>query len=73
MEKFEGVKRSLKDIAINNFVGGIMWGLGATIGLSLLLAIIGFVVGQIDWIPIIGDFVTKTNSYVLEKNPNLIR
>jgi len=31
VEKYERVKRHLKDIILNNFLGGIAWGLGATV------------------------------------------
>lgn len=58
MEPFEKVERSKKQIIINNFLGGIAWGLGATIGLTALLAIIGFLVSKIDWMPIIGNVIS---------------
>lgn len=73
MQKYEHVKRNLKDIAINNFVGGIVWGLGATIGVSVVLAILGFIFGQINLIPVVGDFVSKINEYVLQNNPQLLK
>lgn len=73
MEKYEKVKRNLKQIAINNFVGGIMWGLGATIGLSIILALLSIILAKLNFVPIIGDFVANINEYVLQNYPQLIR
>lgn len=58
MEPFEKVERSKKSIIVNNFLGGIAWGLGATIGLTALLALIGFAVSRVDWVPVLGNVVS---------------
>lgn len=64
MQKYEEVKRSRKQIMINNFLGGLAWAIGSTVGLAIFLAIAGFVLSNIDFIPVVGDFVTKINSYI---------
>ena len=61
-----------KHIFINNFLGGIAWGLGATIGLTVVLAVFGFILGKIDFIPFVGDFVSSVIEYT-QKNPRLIK
>lgn len=38
------------------FLGGLGWGVGITLGTSLLLVAIGFFVSKIDFVPIIGQF-----------------
>lgn len=71
MERHEEIHRSRKHIFFNNFLGGIAWGLGATVGVSIFLAILAFVVSQINLIPYVGEFVSSIASYVLKDNPNL--
>lgn len=68
MQKFEEVKRSKKDIIINNFLGGIAWGLGATIGVSLILVILGFIASKANFIPVIGVFISNILDVVLKTN-----
>lgn len=60
MQPFEKVERSKKQIMLNNFLGGIAWGLGVTIGLGILLALIGYVISQIDFAPVIEDTITNS-------------
>ena len=73
MEKYEGVKRHLKDIIFNNFVGGIAWGLGATVGVSIVIAILSLILRNINLVPFIGNFVSQITNYVLQNNPQLIK
>ena len=73
MEKYEGVKRHLKDIVFNNFVGGIAWGLGATVGVSIVIAILSLILRNINLVPFIGNFVSQITNYVLQNNPQLIK
>ena len=68
MQKYEEVKCSRKEIIINNFLGGIAWGLGATIGVSLVLAILGFIASKANFIPVIGIFVSNILDFVLKTN-----
>lgn len=68
MEKYEQVHRGIKKIFIHNFVGGIAWGLGATVGLAAVLTILGFVISKVDIIPVVGEFVSEVIMYI-EKSP----
>jgi len=67
MQNYDKVNESLKDIIIRNFMGGIAWGLGATIGLALILAILGFILKRVNYVPIVGDFVSQVTHYVYQK------
>lgn len=58
MQPYEKVERSKKHIIINNFVGGISWGLGATLGLAIVLAILGLVINNLGFVPFLGDFIS---------------
>jgi len=67
MEKHEEVvhgHKSMFQIFITNFVGGIAWGLGASVGVSILVALSGFLLTKINLIPIIGDFINNLNFYL---------
>jgi len=76
VEKYEGVKRHLKDIILNNFLGGIAWAFGATVGLALVITLLSFLLRQINLVPFIGDFASKITSYVLlnlQNSPQLVK
>lgn len=68
MQPYENVKKNLKEIIINNFIGGLSWALGATIGLSIILAILGFVGGRLNFVPMVGTFVAEVSSFVQQHN-----
>lgn len=71
-EKYEGVKRNRKEIFTNNLIGGLAWGIGATIGLSLLIAFLGIAVHYVNLVPLIGNFVSEVIKFIINKNPQLL-
>lgn len=42
-----------------NFLGGISWSLGVLIGAGLIFSAVAYFVGKIDFIPILGEFLSK--------------
>lgn len=68
MQKYQEVTQNRKQIIINNFLGGISWGLGATIGVSVVLAILGIITSKIDLIPFIGSFISQILDFILQTN-----
>ncbi|CAN5177681.1 hypothetical protein BH09PAT1_BH09PAT1_1080 [soil metagenome] len=62
---------SFSRMASSNFIGGIFWALGVTIGLSLLIALMSLISHYINFIPIIGKFVSEIIDFVLSHNPRL--
>ncbi len=72
MEKYKKVEESKKDLIINNFIGGVSWALGATVGLAIVVTILGIIIKNINLVPYVGNFVSNVLSFVLAKNPNLI-
>lgn len=72
-QNYDNVTLSRRKIIVNNFLGGISWGLGTTIGLSIFLAAVGIIVSRIDLIPIIGDWVSQIINSTVSKNPALLR
>lgn len=73
MQPNETIHRNRKKMIIDNFLGGIFWALGATIGVSIILALLGFILAKINLIPVVGEFVSEITTFVLQKNPNLIK
>jgi hypothetical protein len=65
------VHKGRVEIFINNFIGGIAWGLGATVGVSLLITVLGIVAAQVGVIPVVGTFVSNIISFVLQHNQYL--
>lgn len=72
MERYEQVDKKRKTIFIDNFIGGIAWALGATVGLSIIIAILGLVLKNSNFIPYVGNFVAGVIEFVITKNPNLL-
>ncbi|MDP2649307.1 MAG: DUF5665 domain-containing protein [bacterium] len=73
MSAEENAKISYHKLFLKNFVGGIAWGLGATIGLSIVVAILGLMLNKINLIPIVGEFVSQLIDFVLKNNPNFVK
>ena len=72
MDKHENVTKDKKTIFVNNFIGGIAWGLGATVGLAILLLVLGMISSRVDLVPYVGEFVSDVSKEVLQKNPQLV-
>ncbi|EGL16047.1 hypothetical protein HMPREF9413_0110 [Paenibacillus sp. HGF7] len=49
---------------ITNFTAGLARGLGLTIGTTVVVALLGWIVSQFLSMPIIGEFIAKLVSYV---------
>lgn len=49
--------KSRKRIIIDNFLGGIAWGLGTVIGATVLVGLIGILIVRTRSVPLVGDVV----------------
>jgi len=58
----------MKKILWNNFMGGIAWGFGATVGISIIFAILGLLAKNINFVPIVGTFTSQVIDFVLQNN-----
>jgi len=47
-----------------NFLGGIAWSIGVTIGGAIVIAAFAFILSHIDYVPIVGDFVLSIVDYI---------
>ena len=62
---------SKQQIIVNNFIGGLAWALGATIGLSVIIALLTVLAKNVNLVPIVGNFVSEVINFILATNPNL--
>lgn len=46
-------------IFYKNFIGGTGWVFGVTVGFTILLSLLSFVLKQLGGLPLIGDFVAS--------------
>lgn len=58
---------SARRLMLINFLTGIMSGLGAAIGATLVLALLVYVLGRLEWIPIVGRWITDILKVVHQK------
>lgn len=66
-ERYNHVKDNKKAIFFNNLLGGVAWGLGATIGLSIVLTVAGIIISKVNTVPIVGDYVQSIANYIADK------
>lgn len=71
-DKYDHVKESKKEIFFNNLIGGVAWGLGATVGAAIILALAGVILSKINTIPVVGEYVEHVLQYMSEKQDTAI-
>lgn len=57
------IYKKKRHIMLDNFLGGIAWGLGTVVGISIIAVFVGFLISKIDLIPIIGDWLANVLRY----------
>jgi hypothetical protein len=73
MEEEKKVKLNTRQTMLVNFLGGIAWGLGATFGVSFVIAFFGLILKQINLVPTVGTFASQVTTFVLQNNPHLLK
>ena len=74
-----GSNFSVKKTLAANFIAGIGWGVGATIGLAFFLSLVTWIFAQLGGIPVIGRWfaeginVTNNARELKDTNPRLDR
>jgi predicted PurR-regulated permease PerM len=70
-EPIQNFERSSKlsrgEIIVNNFLGGIFWGIGSIVGIALFLTLFSLLAQYVNLIPFIGDFIGEILSYLQDK------
>lgn len=64
-------RQAFHKIASKNFLAGIFWALGVTIGFSLLIAILSLISHYINFVPFVGKFTSEVIDFVLSYNKSL--
>lgn len=59
------------EIIWNNLLGGVFWGIGATVGLSLFFALLTLIAQNVDLVPVFGSFVSDIIDFILATNPRV--
>lgn len=54
-------------IMLMSFISGIMSGLGTVIGATLVLALLLYILGQLEVVPLIGNFIARIVNIVRQK------
>ena len=53
-----------KRLMFNNFMGGLAWGFGTVLGATIVVALVLFILNQLDTVPFIGDFINNINEQI---------
>lgn len=72
-EKHHRVHHPIRQMMLNNFLGGVAWSFGTLIGATIIVALVGFLFSRIDVIPIVGTFITNVIRFIAQNNPNLLQ
>lgn len=67
-QPYNTINNSRKNILINNFLGGLAWSLGTTIGLTVVVALLGMLLKNIAVVPIVGQFVIQITDFVSQNS-----
>ncbi len=72
-QRFEQTSRRItfKEIVVNNFIGGISWALGATVGLSLIVTLLTLIAKNVNLVPVVGSFVSSVIDFIFANNPHM--
>lgn len=74
-QPYERASTRLKwyEIIFNNILGGISWGIGATVGVAIFFSVISLIARNLDFnfVPIIGSFVSEIIDFILSTNPRV--
>lgn len=70
-ERHREIHKGRLEIFFNNFIGGIAWGLGASVGVSILFTVLGYLASKADLVPFVGSFVSEVINFVLMNNKNI--
>lgn len=73
MEKHEHIHNRWHKIFVNNFIGGIAWGLGATVGVAVFAGIAGIMLQWIDVVPFVGSFVADISRFVAQHTSTVVK
>lgn len=65
-DKSQTIYKSRKQLLIDNFLSGIMWGLGTVIGASLVVTVIGIIIARSQQLPLIGSYINSVVSQLSE-------
>ena len=66
MEKYKAVEETNKrTIMVNNFIGGLFFALGSTIGLAIIVTILTFLLSKVNLIPVIGTYLAELNTFMV--------
>lgn len=63
-EPHNQVYRSRRKIMIDNFLGGISWGVGSAVGATLVVSILALLLAQSTQLPLVGKIVESVMTEV---------
>lgn len=59
------------EIIMNNFIGGVAWAVGATVGLAIFFYLLGLIAKNVNLVPIVGTFASEVIDFILATNPRV--
>ena len=72
-EPHEKVYRTKMSILVKNFLGGMSWAFGATIGFAIIIAVLSFLLKNINVVPYVGNFISDVIKEIIASNPQWVK
>lgn len=66
-ESYKNVTRPLRKILFYNFLAGMAWGIGTTIGVGAILTLAVFLVSKVNFVPVFGGFLAQILEFSLRE------
>ena len=71
MRASQNIFTSKRTMIWNNFIGGIAWSVGAWIGTTVIIEVIAYILSKMNYVPVVGTFVSEIVKFVAANNPQL--
>lgn len=68
--RFVRLHNSIRRLVMFQFLRGLAFGLGSVVGATILVSIMAFLLAQINFIPIIGEWAAEIARQIELRNPN---
>lgn len=67
--RFMRVNATVRAAMWYQFLRGLAFGFGSVVGATIVVSLVGFILGQMEVVPVIGDWATEIGREILRDGP----